>query len=64
MVIKLQFQGGMSDEHGRKRMLLLSYSVSSLGYFSLAFSNSVVMLALSRIPNGSYTCHPYSFTHV
>ena len=42
----------MSDDYGRKRLLLLSYFFSSLGYFSLTFSSTVAMLVLSRITNG------------
>ena len=44
----------MSDVYRRKNVLLLSYFVSSLGYFSLSFSGAVWMLVLSRVPSGEW----------
>ena len=42
----------MSDEYGRRSILLLSYIGPSLGFIAMSLSGSVTMLVLSRIPNG------------
>lgn len=42
----------MSDEYGRKNILLLSYFGSCLGYFCLGYSGTVTMFILARIPSG------------
>ena len=43
----------MSDDYGRKRLLLLSYAMPSFGYMCMGLSGSVLALTLSRIPSGN-----------
>lgn len=46
--------GRISDAYGRRPVLLLCLFASSLSYFSIARSNTVLAVALSRIISGSF----------
>ena len=45
-------QGKLSDTYGRKSFLLLSYIGPFVGYVLMGFSGSILVLVISRIPNG------------
>lgn len=45
-------QGKLSDNYGRKTILLASYIGPGIGYFVIGLSGSLLILVLSRIPIG------------
>ena len=46
------FLGRLSDQHGRRNILLISQIGTFIGFLILAFSNSIWMLLISRIIDG------------
>lgn len=48
------FQGKFSDVSGRKKVLIISLIFTGLSYFLVGQSNSLVLLALTRIPVGIF----------
>ena len=45
--------GRLSDKYGRKKLLIISQLGSALGFVVLAFANSLPLLFLSRIIDGT-----------
>lgn len=44
----------MSDHVGRRTVLLMSLVGTAVGYILLGMSNSIVLMALARVPSGIY----------
>ena len=45
-------QGKVSDVHGRKEVLILSYIGPFFGYVVMGLSDSLVLLTISRVVHG------------
>ena len=46
------FQGSFSDQYGRARVLIISLFACTISYLALAFSDTILLLVISRVLSG------------